>query len=270
MLGPDLDAMIPDIQYFVYRKCTRDWHIAESRIGFIDLTYVLDGEATYYVNGKAYRLKPGDFICIPKGSVRKAHTHDANPMTAYAVNLTIHEGASNREVVLPFPVHTHIGYHAELEHLFRKLHHEWTNKAQGFRIKARGLMLIILSDLLRMLAYENHPVNWHPAVRKAMQYIQLHCHQPLQAARIAQSVGLDASYLSGLFKKCVGRSLYRYINDYRVNQAENLLLSGEFSVTEVAELFGFKDVYHFSKLFKKIKGYPPSRIKRLPHPVMPE
>jgi AraC-like DNA-binding protein len=266
MSSVNFDAMFPDIQYFVYRKCTKDWRIAESRICFIDLTYVLDGEATYYVNGDAYRVKQGDFICIPKGSLRKAHIHSANPMTAYAVNLTIHEFASQREVALPFPVLSHIGYHSELEHLFRKLNDEWTNKADGFQFKVRGLMLWILSDLFRMLVYEHHAMNWHPAVQRTMQYIQLHYHQPVKAAQIAHSVGLNASYLSGLFKKCVGQTLYSYINHYRVNQAENLLLSGEFSVTEAAELCGFKDVYHFSKLFKKIKGYPPSRVKQTPSP----
>jgi len=262
--GTNVEAMYPDIQYFVYRKCTKDWQIAESRIEFIDLTYVLDGEATYYVEGHAYPVREGDFICIPKGSLRKARIESARPMTAYAVNLTIHEFESKREVVLPFPVHCHIGYHGELEYLFRKLNDEWTSKPHGFQIKARGLMLLILSDLFRILVYDNHTMNWHPAVKKTIQYIQLHYHEPVKVAEIARNVGLNASYLSGLFKKCVGQPLYSYLNCYRVNQAENLLLSGEFSVTEVAESCGFKDVYHFSKLFKKLKGYPPSRAKRMP------
>jgi len=264
MSGVNYEAMFPDIQYFVYRQCTRDWRIAESRIGFIDLTYVLDGEATYYVNGHAYPVKQGDIICIPKGSLRQAHIHSANPMTAYAVNLTIHEMNDKQEVVLPFPIHSHIGYHTELEYLFRKLNDEWTSKAYGFQLKVRGLILLILSDLFRLLVYDNHPLDWHPAVQKAIQYIQRHYHTPVKVSQIAQSIGFNASYLGGLFKKSIGQSLHSYINHYRVNQAENLLISGEFSVTEAAALCGFKDVYHFSKLFKKIKGYPPSRLKRIP------
>jgi AraC-like DNA-binding protein len=259
------EAMFPDMQYFVYRKCTKDWRITESRIDFIDLTYVLDGEATYYVNGEPYLVRQGDFICIPRGSVREAHTSSRHPMTAYAANLKIHTFAEHKEVVLPFPVHSHIGYHSELEYLFRKLNDEWTGKAQGFQLKVRGLILLILSDLFRLLIYDNHSLNWHPAVHKTIQYIQLHYHRPVKVSQIAQSIGFNVSYLAGLFKKSIGQSLYSYINHYRVNQAENLLVSGEFTVTEAAELCGFKDVYHFSKLFKKIKGYPPSKLKQIPH-----
>jgi AraC-like DNA-binding protein len=34
-------------------------------------------------------------------------------------------------------------------------------------------------------------------------------------------------------------------------------------VSEAARRFGFSDIYHFSKVFKKTKGYPPSTAKTL-------
>jgi len=46
----------------------------------------------------------------------------------------------------------------------------------------------------------------------------------------------------------------------RVNNAEMLLSTGEFSVTEVAERCGFRDVSYFSNVFKSMKGYPPSNV----------
>jgi AraC-like DNA-binding protein len=54
--------------------------------------------------------------------------------------------------------------------------------------------------------------------------------------------------------------LLKYINRMKINDAENILLSGEFTVHEAAYKCGFEDIYYFSKLFKKIKGFPPSRI----------
>ncbi|MNG23858.1 HTH-type transcriptional activator RhaS [compost metagenome] len=58
----------------------------------------------------------------------------------------------------------------------------------------------------------------------------------------------------------MGASVKEYINRMKINNAENILLSGEFSVKEAAYKCGFEDIYYFSKLFKKIKGFPPSRI----------
>jgi transcriptional regulator GlxA family with amidase domain len=39
-----------------------------------------------------------------------------------------------------------------------------------------------------------------------------------------------------------------------------MLSSGQFKIKEVAANCGFDDYYYFSKVFKNIKGYPPSKV----------
>jgi AraC-like DNA-binding protein len=38
-----------------------------------------------------------------------------------------------------------------------------------------------------------------------------------------------------------------------------MLISQEFTISDVARRCGFEDNFYFSRVFKKIKGYPPSR-----------
>lgn len=50
----------------------------------------------------------------------------------------------------------------------------------------------------------------------------------------------------------------------RLEKAKELLENGfDGSIQEVAAEVGYDDVYHFSKLFKKRFGMPPSKIRRL-------
>jgi AraC-like DNA-binding protein len=46
--------------------------------------------------------------------------------------------------------------------------------------------------------------------------------------------------------------------EIRIEIAKNMLYSGEYSVSQVAEQCGFSDIYYFSKAFKKAVGVNPS------------
>ncbi len=55
----------------------------------------------------------------------------------------------------------------------------------------------------------------------------------------------------------------QYLISLRLNYAENMLKSGEYSVSEVALQCGFSDIFYFSKLFKEKKGFrPPACFRR--------
>ena len=80
------------------------------------------------------------------------------------------------------------------------------------------------------------------------------------AEAIAQS-GLSARRFGDLFRDMFGLSPNRYLILRRIEQAKSMLETNCLSVTEVAELCGFSDVYYFSKVFKQICGVSPSRWK---------
>lgn len=62
-----------------------------------------------------------------------------------------------------------------------------------------------------------------------------------------------------LFKEFTGLSPINYRNDLRLTNAKNKLRSGEYNVTEVAELCGFTNLSFFIRLYKKKFGYTPKR-----------
>lgn len=60
------------------------------------------------------------------------------------------------------------------------------------------------------------------------------------------------------FKEVFGISFREYIIRYRLRQACHLLKNPNASITDVALSVGFSDVSHFSKMFKRYLGAPPS------------
>ncbi len=62
-----------------------------------------------------------------------------------------------------------------------------------------------------------------------------------------------------LFREYTGMSPIEYRNDIRLTNARNKLQSGEYNVSEVAELCGFSNLSFFIRLYKKKYGYTPKK-----------
>lgn len=90
-------------------------------------------------------------------------------------------------------------------------------------------------------------------------YIELHyANSNLSLDLIAEEFRIHPNYLSNLFKKCTGYNLISYLENIRIEKAEELLASGKYTVNEVALGVGFSNDATFRRRFKKIKGVPPS------------
>lgn len=77
---------------------------------------------------------------------------------------------------------------------------------------------------------------------------------------VAEAVGMNASYLSNIFKKEQGCSLSKYITTIRLEAAQKLILQyPQKPLLEIAEAVGYSDAYYFSKSFKNVYGVTPSR-----------
>lgn len=255
------DSIVPDIGYLIYRKCTPSWEIIKNEISFIDLTYVIEGKGVYIINGKSYEVKRGDLLCIPRGSIRQAHCVVDDLMNLYSANFTLY-GMDGGLAELPLPLLNHIGIKSDLVGLFRELSNAWVRKEAGYRIKTRGLLLVIIHRLYELILLKQDRTSIDYRVKKAINYISENYASSITVKDIAQMVGLNTVYFGALFKNESGMLLNQYLTLTRINHAENMLQNGECNVSEAAERSGYKDLSHFRKQFKLVKGYSPSQCLR--------
>lgn len=96
---------------------------------------------------------------------------------------------------------------------------------------------------------------------KAMRHISAHYRTIRSAAEIAQAAGISTSQLNRLARSWTGHSAMELLRRARVDQARRLLATGELSIKEVAVACGFASPYHFSKVFRRIDGLPPSQYQ---------
>ncbi|QAY67237.1 AraC family transcriptional regulator [Paenibacillus protaetiae] len=98
-------------------------------------------------------------------------------------------------------------------------------------------------------------------VHQSMEFIHTHYGEDISVFQLAASLGLDRKYLSSVFKEAVGMPPQQYLLQYRMDRACELLAGGRYTVAEVARSVGYRDALLFSRMFKKMRGVPPTRYR---------
>ncbi|MNW52538.1 HTH-type transcriptional activator Btr [compost metagenome] len=99
-------------------------------------------------------------------------------------------------------------------------------------------------------------------VHQTLEFLHTHYSEDISLSHHAESLGIDRKHLSTLFKKALDLPPREYLLHYRMDRACELLATGKYTVSEVARSVGYQDPLLFSRMFRKIKGVPPSKYQK--------
>ncbi len=98
-------------------------------------------------------------------------------------------------------------------------------------------------------------------VQKTIIRIDSDLTADLSLSSLAKAQGINASYLSALFRRETGETVTDYVNRKRVELAVHLLSATGLQVQTVAQHCGFADVHYFTKVFKRLTGETPRQMR---------
>lgn len=97
--------------------------------------------------------------------------------------------------------------------------------------------------------------NTNQTVNICKEYILEHMNTPgLSLKNIADSLFVNESYLSRIFKQSTGESVNRYLMRCRIEKSMELLSTTTLKAYEVGEMVGLPDAHYFGLAFKKYVG----------------
>lgn len=82
------------------------------------------------------------------------------------------------------------------------------------------------------------------------------------SAYISRKLRYDYSYLSAVFSEATGGTIEQYTIELRIEQAKQLLLQRQLSLTQIAHELNYSSVAHLSNQFKKVTGQTPTVFKQ--------
>lgn len=96
---------------------------------------------------------------------------------------------------------------------------------------------------------------------KAIEYIYHHRNERLTVDMVADTLGINRSYLSSLFRKETSASISSFIRSEKIKAAANMLRFSDYTYSDIAEYFGFASQSHFIQCFRKETGLTPMKYK---------
>lgn len=118
----------------------------------------------------------------------------------------------------------------------------------------------IAENFMDTMFYEKDKGNLH--IRKALRFMADHYHEHLSLKDAAAYVQLSPSYFSTLFCEVVGTSFREHLCHIRIEESKQLLLSTDYSLTDIAVSVGFPDQSYFCKAFKNATGLSPRKYRQ--------
>ncbi len=103
---------------------------------------------------------------------------------------------------------------------------------------------------------------YEDVVSEVIHYIEdNYAQEELSLNLLASHVNFSPNHLSMIFSQQTGQTLIRYLTDYRMNRAKELLRCSSKKSSVISMEVGYKDPHYFSFLFKKTQGMTPTQYR---------
>ena len=227
--------------------------------------YVLDGQGYYYVNDNKYTVIKNQGFLIEPNVVTFYQADKDNPWTYLWIGidgdkakLYLNSAGLNQEHL----IFTYEKDDALKEYVLEMLKHHTMSDSDAFKIE--GLLYLFFSKLCedrKEISYLNKDEHTNNYINKAIEFIQNNYHNSIKVTDIADYLCLNRSYLTSIFQNNLNMSPQKFLIEFRITKAAELLYNTDLPIGNIAYSCGYSDPLAFSKAFKKIKGVSPKEFR---------
>ncbi len=98
----------------------------------------------------------------------------------------------------------------------------------------------------------------HTKILNVYEYLNNNYRENINLNELCFLYSTNKTTLCRQFKAAYGVTVVDYIHALRIRDAKKLLRSGEYNITQIADMLGFSSVHYFSRLFKQTTRLSPS------------
>lgn len=98
-------------------------------------------------------------------------------------------------------------------------------------------------------------------INRCQDFIFEHLDRPFRLEEVADHMNMSPSAFSRYFKRVMGKTFSRFVNELRVGQACRALLETDRPVAEIAYDCGFNNLSNFNRRFRELRGASPRQFR---------
>lgn len=242
--------------------------VLHSHDSVCELVFVNAGEGSYLINGVICPIFPGDFLLTNQGDIHEIQSATRREIGTICFGIGglalrgLPPGCLTRaEDGFVRPVG---GKYEQIRNLCQLLYEQMKLDTPQTRAVAHHLFLALLPLALSFPADERKERQTGSAalVNRVGQYIAAHYAEPLTLGRIAADLKVSPYHMVHVFREAAGIPPIQYAIRRRMGEAQNLLISTDFSAAQIAAMVGYDSASHFNSIFKRVVGLPPVQYRQ--------
>ena len=214
-----------------------------------------------YINDESLRIDKSTVICAKPGQIR----HTRLPYKCYYIHMILREGELYN-TLLDLPNFIKTTTYEEYCALFEELIKYYDTSLKREEIMLYSIILKIIYklqvDSQKLLHREKIKSNNSEIIEKSIKYIRENLTADLSLDTLSKIACLSPVYFHNCFKASTGKNLREYVEEQRLKQAANMLISTDKTLTEIAYSCGFSSQSYFSYAFKRKMGKAPREYAR--------
>lgn len=228
----------------------------------LEAMLVKSSQVKVTIDGTAYTLHPGDlYVAFPN----VLHAIEAADAEAVVMIVDFEKYPAFHDVLLhnrPEPPVLRAGEFAPaITDIFQRMVQLTTQDSPYKQEALAGYANALLGELLNCLQLVERSTD-STLLQQLIFYILQNYTRQITLEHAAQALGYSKFYISRAISSLFGCNFRTLINSYRVSLAQNLLISTDSSVGQVAQACGFQNQSAFNRIFLSQTGITPSQYRR--------
>ncbi|MFA9477568.1 helix-turn-helix domain-containing protein [Phycisphaerales bacterium AB-hyl4] len=229
-----------------------------------ELWFVWRGAGWMATRTQRFELRPGFCAWMRPGGIYDAGSDDRNPLGFTYIHFA-------GRFAQPPPEFFHVSDVSYMDAATRRIVEgvvpapptRWGEPADA-PPAAEALLQAVLLDLMHSsevadVRRDDHSLR--ARVEELAVVLRDHPEHPLDVAGAARRAGVSLSHFSREFRRVIGLSPQQYRLRTRLSHAQHLLAESGLTVTQIAEMLGYRDLFFFSKQFTRHLGVSPTAYR---------
>ena len=253
-----------------YRLLTRPKLPTYRPRGRVDyqLIYISAGQAHFHFDNEENDtiVTAGNMVLFRPRELQKYEYYGEDKTEVYWVHFT---GSDVKNILRKYGIKDNmrtffVGTSLDYERIYKRMISELQRCQDDYEELLTILMRHLLISIHRELQKERKlsDVYLDNEMDMAAQYFSDNYSNKINIEEYAQSRGMSISWFIRSFKKYTGTTPMQYIVSARITNAQLLLETTQYSVSEISSIVGYDNPLYFSRLFHKTKGFSPSEYRK--------
>ncbi|MBQ8344679.1 MAG: helix-turn-helix transcriptional regulator [Clostridia bacterium] len=253
----DISELMISKIFDVYGDTLEDEAEIRAKTEHCALIFKHSGRSVYTIDSKKYTADSEQILFLPPQTAYELYARDAGPCTVIEFDI------QDTEEELPVCEYF-VGADSELFEAVRSVQYYWNLKGPSYHSKCLSDIYGLLTEIATIHANAHTLCGKYPLIHRSVKYIEAnYAHDDrLYTPMLADLCGIGETYYRSIFLAVFKMPPAKYIAQYRIAKAKEMLSGSAASVEEIAVKVGFANASYFCKVFKSITGQTPSEFAR--------